>query len=192
MALGGVASAAVQMGDTELDAMVGWMSQSGKSGGPDIDAWWLQGGVNYFITDNVQVGGRVMGYWTRTELKIVEEVEFDGDTFDLSGKAKADVDLYGLGARAAYHFMPTNQWVPYVGGQFMWAKAKISGKAGGTTVIREKPDGWLWGPIAGLRYELNAYNDFYVEYQYHRWDGDIGKAVRDGHALFAGIVHQFK
>ena len=33
--------------------------------------------------------------------------------------------------------------------------------------IDDDVDGTLWGPLAGLRYELNANNDFFVEYQYH-------------------------
>jgi hypothetical protein len=58
-------------------------------------------------------------------------------------------------------------------------------------------DGTLWGPVLGLRYELNAYNDFVVEYQYHIWEGDAasstnGVGLDDGHGLFAGIIHQFK
>jgi predicted porin len=66
----------------------------------------------------------------------------------------------------------------------MWANAD-SDDAGDA-------DGTLWGPLVGLRYELNAYNDFFVEYQYHLWSGDIGDVVDDGHALFVGIIHQFK
>jgi predicted porin len=69
----------------------------------------------------------------------------------------------------------------------MWATANID--AGG---IDEDVDGTLWGPLAGLRYELNANNDFYVEYQYHLWEGDVGDFLNDGHALLVGIIHQFK
>jgi hypothetical protein len=87
--------------------------------------------------------------------------------------------------------MPTNQWVPYVGGQLFWAN--VDADAAGDS------DGILWGPVLGLRYELNAYNDFFVEYQYHMWEGDLsdppaagGADLDDGHGIFVGIIHQFK
>ena len=163
LAFAGAANAAVQQGDTELDALGGWMSQNGKDGFTDVDALFVSAAIGYFVTDNIQVGAVAMGSW----LEIGSE----------------DIDIYGIGGRAKYHFMPTNQWVPYVGGQLLWANADIAG---------EDVDGMLWGPVAGLRYELNAYNDFFVEYQYHLWDGDISDAIDDGHALFVGLIHQFK
>ena len=62
--------------------------------------------------------------------------------------------------------MPTNQWVPYVGGQLPVGRCRSTDGGDG--------DGTLWGPVVGLRYELNANNDFFVEYQYHMWEGDVG------------------
>ena len=141
------------------------MTQNGKTSGNDIDVWFLSGGVGYFVTDNIQVSGAAM--WASFEM----------------GTA-TDVDVWGLGGRAKYHFMPTNQWVPYVGGQVLWASADMGAGA--------DVDGVLWGPVVGARYELNAMNDFFVEYQYHLWSGDIGDALDDGHGLFLGIIHQFK
>jgi len=165
----GVASASVQQGDTELDFLGGFMTQNSTDGGPDVDSWFLSGAVGYFLTDNIQVAGAAMGAWT--------EVTVPG--------ASIDIDIYGIGGKAKYHFMPTNQWVPYVGGQALWATVDLD--AAGDA------DGMLWGPLAGLRYELNAYNDFYVEYQYQMWEGDIADiGLDDGHALLVGIVHQFK
>ncbi|MEN6338114.1 MAG: porin family protein [Phycisphaerales bacterium] len=169
----GVATASVQQGDTELDFLGGFLAQNGDNGAPDVDAWFLSGALGYFFTDNIQGQVAAMGVWTSM------------DTGD-SG-SDADVDVYGIGVRGKYHFMPTNQWVPYVGAQLMWATANID--AGG---IDEDVDGTLWGPLAGLRYELNANNDFYVEYQYHLWEGDVGDFLNDGHALLVGIIHQFK
>lgn len=163
LALAGVANAAVQQGDTELDALGGWMTQNGEDDYGDIDALFVSAAIGYFVTDNIQVGAVAMGAW----------MEFDDE----------DIDIYGIGVRGKYHFMPTNQWVPYVGGQLLWADADLED---------DDVDGTLWGPVAGLRYELNAYNDFFVEYQYHIWDGDIADALDDGHALFVGLIHQFK
>ena len=163
LAFAGVANAAVQQGDTELDALGGWLSQNGEDGAPDFDSIFLSAAVGYFVTDNIQVGGVGMGMWTEI-----------GDE---------DLDIWGIGGKAKFHFMPTNQWVPYVGGQILWANVDTGD---------DDIDGTLWGPVAGLRYELNAYNDFYVEYQYHLWDGDVSDVLDDGHGIFLGLVHQFK
>jgi hypothetical protein len=164
VAFAGAANAAVQQGDTELDFLGGWMTQNGEGDMGDIDALFLTGAIGYFVTDNIQVGAVAMGAWVEVE--------------------DQDVDVYGIGVRGKYHFMPTNQWVPYIGAQAMWADVDADDEG--------DADGTLWGPIAGLRYELNAYNDFFVEYQYHLWDGDISDVLDDGHGLFVGLIHQFK
>jgi len=159
----GVASASVQQGDTELDFLGGWLSENGEDG-TDVDAFFLSAAVGYFFTDNIQGQVAAMGAWTEL-----------GET---------DVDVYGIGIRGKYHFMPTNQWVPYVGGQLMWVDLDAGDEGDG--------DGMLWGPLLGLRYELNENNDFFAEYQYHMWDGDAADVLDDGHCLFVGLIHQFK
>ena len=173
LALAGVANASVQQGDTELDFLGGFMTQNGESGGGDFDAWFLSGAIGYFFTDNIQGQVAALGAWT----------EFDSSGVDV------DVDIYGIGVRGKYHFMPTNQWVPYIGAQLMWVNVDIDDSA---DFADSDTDGTLWGPLAGLRYELNAYNDFFVEYQYHKWSGDAGDLLDDGHLLFVGLIHQFK
>ncbi len=160
----GVASASVQQGDTELDFLGGFLTQNGVDETPDIDALFLSAALGYFFTDNIQGSVVAMGAWTEYQ---------DQDT-----------DVYGIGVRGKYHFMPTNQWVPYIGAQILWAEADSDDADDG--------DGTLWGPLVGLRYELNENNDFFVEYQYHVWEGDIGKVYDDGHGVFVGIIHQFK
>lgn len=170
LAFAGVANASVQQGDTELDFLGGFVTQNGEKGNPDFDVWFVSGALGYFFTDNIEGQVAALGIWTSTD--------FGGDVGNF------DVDVYGLGVAGKYYFMPTNQWVPYVGGQLLWVDADID-------VVGDM-DGTLWGPVAGLRYELNAYNDFFVEYQYHIWNGDVGDILDDGHGLFAGIIHQFK
>ncbi len=165
VALGGVANAAVQQGDTELNFLGSWFTENGTSDNGDYDVVFLSGGIGYFITDNIQVGAVGLGAWTDLD-----------DT---------DTDIYGLGVSGKYHFMPTNQWVPYVGGQFLWVDVDADDSD-------YDGNGTLWGPVAGARYELNAYNDFFVEYQYHIWDGDMGDVLDDGHGIFFGLIHQFK
>jgi hypothetical protein len=104
-----------------------------------------------------------------------------------------DVDIYGLGGRAKWHFTPTNQWVPYAGLQLFWVNIDVDVDDPTLTFDgSEDSDGTLWGPVLGMRYELNAYNDFFVEYQYHMWEGDVGDILDDGHGIFLGLIHQFK
>jgi len=161
LCLAGVASASVQQGDTELDFLGGFFTANGEDSGDDVDVLFLSAALGYFLTDNIQVQGAAMGAWLS-----------NGE----------DLDVYAIGGRAKYHFMPTNQWVPYVGGQIFWGNAENG----------DDVDGTIWGPVLGLRYELNEYNDFFAEYQYLMFEGDLGDAVDDAHGIFLGIIHQFK
>jgi hypothetical protein len=52
--------------------------------------------------------------------------------------------------------------------------------------------GLMWGPIGGVRIELNEYNDLFIEGQYHLWTGDVADILDSGYGLFVGIVHQFQ
>lgn len=169
LAFAGVANAAVQQGDTELDFSAGFLSLNGNDspGSTDTDDLFASLGLGYFLTDNVQVGVAGSASWAEVE-----------DT---------DINSYGLGVFAKYHFMPTNQWVPYVGAQIEWLDTEVDapGSANDT-----HPDLTMWGPLVGLRYELNAYNDFYVQYEYQIFEGD--STYDDGHLLAVGIIHQFK
>ncbi len=199
LVVSGAATAAVQQGDTELDALGAWMTQNGADDGMDVDSLFLMARLGYFLTDNIQVSGAAIGAWNEFEMAgayVIDEEE-------VSASADLDVDLYGLGGGVKYHFMPTNQWVPYIGAQVLWVDADVDAdftvtfeEGEGTTTETGgeslSADGVLWGPVAGLRYELNAYNDFFVEYQYHMWSGDIDEVIDDGHGLFVGLIHQFK
>ncbi len=178
LALAGVASASVQQGDVELDFLGGLLSENGDGGAEDFDAIFLSAGLGYFLTENFQGQVAALGAWIES-----------GDT---------DTDVYGIGVRGKYHFMPTNQWVPYVGGQLMWVNydsdddSDSSDPNSASSSSDGDSDGVLWGPLVGLRFELNENNDFFVEYQYHMWDGDVRHQLDDGHCLFVGLVHQFK
>ena len=180
LAFAGVASASVQKDDTELDFLGGFLSENGDKDVGDTDSFFLSAALGYFFTDNIQGQVAALGMWN----------EFDSP----DDGPDVDVDVYGLGIRGRYHFMPTNQWVPYVGLQLFWASVDVD------TNIEDTDgdiDGIMWGPLVGLRYELNANNDFYVEYQYHIWELDApsgwdNDVLDDGHALLVGIIHQFK
>jgi hypothetical protein len=156
LVFGGVANAAVQQGDTEVDLSGSWLYANG------YHAVVVGAGLGYFVSDNIQLRGGVTGVWS-TGADGIDDEDDTGDHYAIVGAAK-------------YHFTPTNQWVPYAGGF-----AGLSWWGGGDSE-------WTYGPLAGLRYELNANNDFQVEYQYQLYSGG-----GDGlHALLFGIVHQFK
>jgi outer membrane protein W len=171
--VGGVATASVQKGDTELDALGGFLFENGTNEAPDFDVYFLSGSFGYFLTDNIRVGAEAA--WSHVGIDL-------GTTTPIG--TSFDVDVWAIGGNVKYHFMPTNQWVPYIGVQVLYASADLD--------IFGNTDGVLWGPVAGLRYELNANNDFFVEYQYQLWSGDIGDFLNDGNAIFLGIAHQFK
>lgn len=164
LVLTGAVSASVEKGDTEIALLGGYQSTQAKGANDDVTEWFLEGEFGYFVTDNIQVGAFALGSW-----------ESEGDD---------DTDTYGLGIKARYHFMPSNQYVPYVGGQLGWLTEKTSGSP--------SEDGFMWGPVVGLRYELNAYNDLFVEYQYRMFTGDLEDNVDHQHGIYVGIVHQFK
>jgi len=162
----GVASAAVQKGDTEINLAGSFLSTDGAGASSnDSTVWAVDGFLGYFVTDNIQVGLGANGQWT------------DSDT------NSEDDWMYGIGVAGKYHFMPTNLWVPYVGGQVKW---EWSDTTTGTF------DGLMYGPLAGLRFELNASNDFFVEYQYRLFAGELNDTYDSAHAVLIGIIHQFK
>ncbi len=177
----GAASASVKQGDTELEFMGGFITEDASGDtGVETDSWFASGGLGYFLNDNLQVSAAAFGLWTETDF--VEPGE----------REEWDIDVVGVGGKARWHFMPANQLVPYVGAQLFYVDADVENKVDGVKEFSLNPDGVLWGPIAGLRFELNDNNDFFAEYQYHIWDGDVGSLLDDGHAIFIGIVHQFK
>lgn len=208
LVLAGTAGAAVQKGDTELEFLGGWLSESGGTGGVDLSAYFASGGVNYFLTDTLSLGVNALGAQMQLD-GTSSQIELDLEGVPLKAfftNVDRDITLYGLGANARLHFKPTAKWVPYIGAQVKWVSAKVD--TTGTYVAEELPggplgdeqsftettdmNGLLWGPLGGVRVELNEYNDFFIEGQYHLWTGDIGDLVDNGFGIFLGIVHQFR
>ena len=189
LALAGTAGAAVQKGDTEAGVLGGWLSGDGGNHGVDFDAWFLSGRLGRFLTDNIEISGVVVAMHQK-EQWAASETGFES----LPGSVKHESEVFALGAQFAYHFMPTNRWVPYVGVQLFWANAEVKEDYPTEDVYdwSRDEDGCLYGPILGFRLELAANSDFFVEYQYHRWGGGVEDLLgKDGHGLFLGIVYQF-
>ncbi|MBP7053463.1 MAG: outer membrane beta-barrel protein [Phycisphaerae bacterium] len=206
LAFAGGANGAVSKGDVELDFLGGFTTQNAASDGVGFDAWFVSGSLGYFFSENVQASVGAFGMWTETQASSIP-YDYEGYESGLYGSADIDMDIsiYGIGVKGKYHFVPTNPWVPYVGVQVFWATADVQATISGTIgegdtadtfaemdLLDEKVDGMLWGPVAGLRYELTKNNDFFAEYQYHVWAGDLNDILDDGHALFLGLVHQFQ
>jgi len=171
------ANAAVQKGDTEVELLGGWANINADAGA-DVDIYGLMSSIGYFVTDAIQVSGTAMGMW----------IDAPGAAFDM--------DIYGLGVKGKYHFMTDQKAVPYVGGQLLWTRIEPG--------VGNSADGLVWGPVAGLRFELNETNDLFVEYQYLMFEDDFDSTgiplgnlanlggLDDSNLILFGIVHQFK
>ncbi len=187
LALAGTVLADVRMGDTELNFSGSfWDLNAGTRGGLDFQSWMVTGGLGYFITDNIEVGGAGLFKETEekwnmpnTESRMVERI----------------ANLYAVGPQIKYHFTPENQLVPYIGAQILWTDLKIeenyTPSSGNSSWERDK-QGILWGPLAGLKYTLNEQNELIVEYQYHVFTQNIDDYLDDGHVITVGLGHKFK
>ncbi len=201
LAFAGAASASVQQGDAELNLSGNWSSINGEDSEQDIDWLGLSAGFGYFLTDNIQIEAVGTGVWIGDGFQIDETQYLAADPNWRSTATLEDARLWSIGAKMKYHFMPTNMWVPYAGALIMWGdldaevEATLEVPAEG---VAEKfnynlnKDGWILGLLGGMRYELNAYNDFYIEYQYKVFEQGLGEVFSDSHQIWFGILHQFK
>ncbi|HON93180.1 MAG TPA: outer membrane beta-barrel protein [Sedimentisphaerales bacterium] len=176
LVLAGVAGAAVQQGDTELDFSGAFTSYNGAEGNGNSTGLEAYLRLGYFLTDNVQAGVEAGAGW------------FDSDS--TSSEYSSESTDYSLGIFGKYHFMPTNQWVPYVGARFGYGWMETDSDAPG--VSKNTDEGVWYGPLAGLRFELNANNDFFAEYRYTLYAGDYEDVYDETHEIIVGIIHQFK
>lgn len=204
--LGGVAGAAVQQGDTEVELIGGWLSESG-SGSSDFTSWYVSGDLNYFMSNVLSIGFGGVGTSTQLDGQTtILPVEVGGGTLHAILVEDRDITLYGFGGNAKLHFNPTGKWVPFIGAQVKWVNAQVdstgtysaetdvdSGVYSTPMPFKTSTDasGLLWGPVGGVRVELTERNDLVVEAQYHLWTGDIGDMLDNGFGIFFGISHQF-
>jgi len=199
----GSAGASVQQGNTEVSLSGTWSSINGNGETSDIDILSILAGFGYFLTDTIQIEGVGMGMWVDSELEVAGDAFTDNEDFNAQSETTlGDLTLWALGGKFKYHFMPTNQWVPYAGVLLLWGNLEGDGKV--TLTDPENPgsqlvsnfdydgDGLIWGPLLGLRYELNASNDFCIEYQYKMFENDLGDLFDDAHQVWFGIVHTFQ
>jgi hypothetical protein len=182
LALPGVARPAVHQGELDVDFSGTWFRENAGTGGLDVDGTFLSGGIGYFFTNHLEGELAGIGIWADGNPTIPFVDDWD-ETF------------YAIGVKAKWHFMPASIWVPYVGMQIFWGKDHRD--APGDQFDAEF-DGWLWGPVAGLRFQLTPHADFFVEYQYHIWEGEISDPHipnspnwDDGHLITFGLICKF-
>ena len=168
--------ASVMEGDTELDLMIGYSDISSNAANSDREDISLSLGVAQFVTDVTQLGLFINGDWSDQGSNIT-------------------ADTYGVGISVKRHFMTSEFMVPYVGLQLEYAKMKQTINIG-TTHRSLDANGMVWGPLAGLRYEMDSLNDLFIELQYNMYEGDFGNlnsfAFDNETRLKAGIIHQFR
>lgn len=179
----GVAGAAVHQGEIDVELSGTWFTENAGNGGHDFDGLFVSGGIGYFLTDHVEVQAAAIGFWA-TGNPTTPYLNDQDDTF------------YAFGAKGKYFFTPKNSWVPYVGGQIFWGRYHRDAVG---DLYDADLDGILWGPLAGLRFELTPHNDFFVEYQYHIWEGQISDTANlnspgweNGHLVTLGLIHRFR
>lgn len=176
----GVAGAAVHQGETEIGLSGSFMGINGETNRQDTTSWSVNGLLGYFVSPNIEVSLVGNGQWSTI-----------GN--DTTGTER--VWMYGFGPAVKYCFTPNSLWVPYVGAQAQWSW--LSGfwtNGDGTTAngIGGTRDGLMYGPVAGLRFELNPKNDFFVEYQYRLYAGELKDVYNSAHAVVIGLAHQFR
>jgi hypothetical protein len=189
LVIAGTAVASVHMGDTELGFMGSVIGENSTgSSGLDFNRWALSGRFGYFTTDNIQVSA--VATFEENEENWDNASKTTSGTIDV----KRDTNIYALGGQIRYHFMTENQLVPYIGAQLLWADVKVTEKYPGMSSNNWEEDkqGILWGPLAGVRYEMNEQNDCFIEYQYQKWSSNISDLMDDGYAVYLGLIHRFK
>lgn len=216
LVLAAAADGAARRGRTEIEFLGGWVTASGAdladhpeaiaSGrtGADLDGWFAMGTLNRFFSDNFQIGVGGFGAWIDGSISARSPAVREFQGFDIVYDVDVDATVWGLGGRAKWHFSPQGRLTPYVGAQAFWANANIDVKGTADLAVGEHQTaldpfeesetvrGILWGPLAGLRYNLGGRTDLFVEYQYHLWAGSLGDVLKSGHAISGGLNIRFK
>jgi hypothetical protein len=135
------------------------------SNGADTDALFLVGRYGYSITDMIQVGA--VGAWASIDM------------------GAGDIDIYGIGASVKFFFMTDKQWVPYAGVQGLWGSADFGGGSN---------DGFIYGALGGVRWEMTPTTDLFIEGEYNLTSGDLKDVVGLDSIILVmvGFVHQLK
>ena len=165
----GTTDAAVQEGDWEVDALGTYMQfNKAKDTGNDENVLLLLGSLGYFLTDNIQICGAAIGFF-----------------YDPGEHSVDNTDLYGLGIQGKWHFVPQEDWIPYIGYQLFWGSSDSDN-------ADMEGDGLIQGPVAGVRYALTERVDLVVEGQYHMYEEDLANVYDDGYLIAFGLKYTFE
>lgn len=176
--VGGLAQAAVEEGDTEINLGGYYQRFSGGNdqgiSGPTIENYSLTGGYGYFVTDHIQLSG-LLGY----------------SSYASSSGGYSNWNYFDLGIQGKYHFMIDQPLVPYVGLEYMINM----GLDYGNQSFGDSGYGTQYGIGGGARYEMSPRNDFFIEIWYkeltHDWTKATMTNVDNLVHLRLGIIHQF-
>ncbi len=179
----GSAGAAVHRGEIDLSLSATWFNEDAGDNGQDFDGIFGMAALGLFLTDHIEAEVAGLG------------LHSDGNPTTPYLNEQEDT-FWAVGIKGKYHFMPKNPWVPYVGMQFFWGELERDAPG---DLYDADLDGFLWGPLAGLRFELTPHNSFFVEYQFHIWGGDISDEDcphspdwETGNLVTLGLIHSFR
>jgi len=102
----------------------------------------------------------------------------------LSGSWADEVDIYGAGVNGKYHFNTDSNIVPYIGGQFNYDYADFDDEG--------SSDGFMYGPLVGVKLFMTEYTHFFIEYQYQLFGGDLDDYMDDVHTIMFGVAFKFR
>ena len=181
-----VACAGLEKGDVEIDMSFSWSQTQGVGGTThwaDQDRWKVSTAMGYFISRNLLI-----------------QTLFSGDWMDSKGvgtsASEVQYNLYSLGTKGKWHFLPDKEWTPYIGIQVLWGVLdyRVSYTASGLEAgpFDRNEQGWLLGPVGGVRYEFNETNDFYIEYQYLTYEQGLGDLLDDSQHVSIGLIHLYQ
>ena len=85
-----------------------------------------------------------------------------------------------VGANAKYHFCPTEEVSPYVGGQVNYAYLT-------STAWEHHDDGMLWGPLVGVAFKCADKTSLFVEYQWQLYCGEVRGFINESSSILVGM-----
>jgi len=92
--------------------------------------------------------------------------------------------LGDVGINAKYHFCSKEEVTPYVGGQINYVYQT-------TTSWGPHRDGAMWGPLAGLRFNVADKTSLFVEYQWQLYSGEVRDFIEESSSILVGIACGF-
>ena len=160
LALAVNSNAALEQGENEVAFSFSWENINADNS-DDITTTTLTGSILNSVTNEIQLGIFGAGTWTD------------------------DYDLFKIGAKGAYNFNPSDQYIPYVGAQI--AYSDLNADAGGDG------SGIMYGPLVGIKCFVTPSENVFIfgEYQYQLFSGDLSDAIDNINLIIVGLGIKF-